>query len=139
VRESRKLNEYGMASYAGFDFQGSSPPMVTPRGALGQIAADWQQGGVMLYDVPMNTNDMRYHVMLPVEELLPYVKQVYRGDMGTFRGQYRDFIRTGPKQPVYIAVGENAIKVTGNEDLIWFAKKAGLQDLPVFLSYQKQA
>jgi hypothetical protein len=139
VRESKTLKEYGMASYAGFDFdQTQNPAMVTPRGSLAQVASDWQQGGVMLYDVPMNTNDMRYHVMMPVEELWPYISRTYRGDMHTFRGQYESFIRDGPRLPVYVAIGENAIKVTGNEDLVWFAKKSGLKDVPVFISYQKQ-
>jgi len=38
-----------------------------------------------------------------------------------------------------VAIGKNgAVKITGNEDLIWFAKKSGLEEVPVFLSYQRQ-
>ena len=94
----------------------------------------------MAYDAPTNTTDMRYHVMLPVEELLPYMSREYRGDAHDFEGRYQHFIKSGAQAPVYLAIGMNGrIKVTGNEDLLWFAKKSGLSELPVFLSYQKQA
>jgi hypothetical protein len=40
---------------------------------------------------------------------------------------------------VYVAIGMNGrIRITGNEDIVWFAKKAGKKEVPVFLSYQKQ-
>ena len=50
------------------------------------------------------------------------------------------FIKTGPQAPVYLSIGKvnRTAKVTGGEDLIWFAKKAGLKELPVFISYQRQ-
>ena len=78
--------------------------------------------------------------MFPVEELLPFIGGTeYRGDMKDFEGRYRHFIKDGATSPVYLAIGKNGrAKVTGNEDLIWFAKKAGLEELPVFLSYQRQ-
>ena len=128
----------GMAG-AHSSIRGSSPSMLTPRAALGDIAADWQEGGVMAYDVAMDSTDMRYHVMMPVEELLPYISREFRAPMDAFDGMYRNFIENGARAPVYIAIGKNGrIKVTGNEDIIWFAKKSGLQELPVFLSYQNQ-
>ena len=74
-----------------------------------------------------------------VEQLLPYISREFRAPKDAFDGMYQNFIKYGAKAPVYIAVGRNGrIKVTGNEDLIWFAKKSGLQELPVFLSYQNQ-
>ena len=77
--------------------------------------------------------------MMPVEDLLPYTSRVYRGNKMDFDGRYKNFIRTGATYPVYLAIGQNGrAKVTGSEDLIWFAKKAGLKELPVFLSFQKQ-
>jgi len=52
---------------------------------------------------------------------------------------YHQFIKNGATAPVYVALGKNGrVKVTGNEDLVWFAKRSGLEDLPVFLSYQNQ-
>ena len=93
----------------------------------------------MGYDMPVNSTDMRYHVMMPVEELLPYISRYYRGNQNDFVGRYQKFIRDGSEAPVYLAIGKNGrAKITGNEDLVWFAKKSGLEELPVFLSYQKQ-
>ena len=92
-----------------------------------------------MYDVPMNSTDMRYSAMMPVEELLPYMGSNYRGDMNDFTGRYQNFIKNGATAPVYLAIGGNGrAKITGNEDLVWFAQKAGLEELPVFVSYQKQ-
>ena len=56
-----------------------------------------------------------------------------------FDGKYKHFIKSGAQLPVYVALGQNGrVKITGNEDLVWFAKKSGLEELPVFLSYQRQ-
>ena len=155
LSEVTDLQEYGFGSGYGYsNFGGSatslgaqrpdgygSRPMRTPRSTLQSILDDWVEGGVMAYDAPMDSTDMRYHVMMPVEELLPFIGgKEYRGDMKDFEGRYRQFIKTGPTAPAYIAIGMNGrIKVTGNEDIIWFAKKSGLKEIPVFLSYQKQA
>ena len=107
--------------------------------SLQGIVDDWQDGGVMAYDVPTNTNDMRYHVMMPVEELRPYVSRINRDPANRFAEKYRDFIKNGPLQPVYVAIGKNRrVKITGNEDDVWYAVKSGLEELPVFLSYQNQ-
>ena len=60
--------------------------------------------------------------------------------MDAFDGMYRNFIKSGAQYPVYVALGKNGrAKVTGGEDQIWFARKAGLEELPVFFSYQRQA
>jgi hypothetical protein len=77
---------------------------------------------------------------MPVEELASLMSPRYRGDMNDFRGRYERFIKDGPRAPIFLAIGQNGrAKITGNEDLVWFAKKAGLEELPVFISYQKQA
>ena len=143
VRESL-LNEAGIGgglagALGGFRAPMSTRKMVTPRPLLGDIATDWKEGGVMAYDVAMDTTDMRYHVMMPVKELLPYTSREFRAPKDAFDGMYQNFIKNGATAPVFVAVGKNGrIKVTGNEDLIWYAKRSGLQELPVFLSYQSQ-
>ena len=113
--------------------------MVTPRSSLEDALADWVEGSVMAYDVAVNTRDMRYHVMMPIKELLPYISREFRAPADAFDGMYQHFIATGPQLPVFIALGKNGrIKITGNEDMVWFAKRAGLEEVPVFLSYQNQ-
>ena len=134
VRESKKkeLYEFAIPDYA-------SSKMVTPAVSLDGVLEDWVEGGVQIYDVPTNTTDMQYHVMVPVEELWPYASRIYRGTKTDFDGRYKYFIKDGARMPVYVAVGQNGrIKITGNEDYVWFAKKSGLKELPVFFSYQKQ-
>jgi hypothetical protein len=113
--------------------------METPRSSLEDALADWVEGSVMAYDVAVNTRDMRYHVMMPIKELLPYISREFRAPADAFDGMYQHFIATGPQLPVFIALGKNGrIKITGNEDIVWFAKRAGLEEVPVFLSYQNQ-
>ena len=115
------------------------PRMVTPAIALDTVLADWAEGGVQIYDTPMNTNQMQYHVMVSVDELWKYCSRYYRGTKTDFDGRYKNFIRTGPRMPVYVALGQNGrMRITGGEDLVWFAKKSGLKELPVFFSYQRQ-
>ena len=59
--------------------------------------------------------------------------------MDAFDGMYQNFIKNGPSDPVYLAIGKNGrAKITGGEDIVWFAKKSGLKEVPVFFSYQKQ-
>jgi hypothetical protein len=146
VRENKAvMKEYvggslgGLGGNLGAQRSRSTPPLPTPRDTLKGILDDWQQGGVMTYDIPMDTTNMAYHVMLPVEELLPLMGREFRAPMDGFEGMYQNFIKSGAEAPVYVAVGKNGrIKITGNEDLVWFAKKSGLEELPVFLSYQRQ-
>ena len=145
VRECLKEYTYGnlggVASNLGSQTKsgGVTRKITTPRMTLDDIVQDWASAGVMGYDMPTNSTDMSYHVMMPVEELLPYISRYYRGDKNDFVGRYQNFIKDGSTAPVYLAIGKNGrAKVTGNEDLIWFAKKSGLEELPVFLSYQKQ-
>jgi len=115
-------------------------PLLTPRQSLGAALEDWMNGGVKLYDTVSDSTDMAYSVMLPTEELWLYASRIYRGDKRDFDGRYKHFISTGPDAPVYVAIGQNGrIKITGNEDIVWFAKKSGLTEIPVFISYQKQA
>ena len=147
VRERKIIEEYGGGSMGGFGgmagglggVRDSYRPSVTPSRSIEQVAADWREGSVRVYDAPMDANNMAYHTMVPVEELLEYMAREFRAPMDAFDGMYQNFIKNGAESPVYVAVGKNGrIKVTGNEDLIWFAKKSGLQELPVFFSYQQQ-
>jgi len=143
VRES-KLNELRGGFGSGYGgtttaYAGTSDPLPTPRLSLQAVAQDWMEGGVQMYDMPTNMADMQYHVMIPVDELWEYGSREYRGDANTFHAGYENFIKYGAKLPVYVAVGQNGrIRITGNEDLVWFAKKSGLKELPAFISYQKQ-
>ena len=116
-----------------------SPPRATPTPTIDELIADWSEGGVQMYDHPTDTTNMAYHVMMPVSELWPYCATYYRGDQASFDGNYQDFIKNGAQNPVYLAIGKNGrAKVTGNEDIVWFAKKSGLEEVPVFISYQRQ-
>ena len=119
--------------------QTPSPTRPTPTPTIDDLIADWAEGGVQLYDAPTDTTNMAYHVMMPVSELWQYASTYYRGDKPMFDGQYQAFIKDGATAPVYLAVGKNGLaKITGNEDIVWYAKKAGLQEVPVFISYQRQ-
>jgi hypothetical protein len=130
----------GVAGLLGSAGRPDSVALPTPRPALQKMIDDWSEGGVQLYDTPMNTTDMRYSVMMPVDELTTLMNRTYRGDMNDFYGRYQNFIRDGAMNPVYLAIGQNGrAKITGGEDLVWFAKESGLEELPVFISYQKQA
>ena len=114
--------------------------METPRSSLEDALRDWVEGSVMAYDVAINTHDMRYTVMIPVKELWPYIGREFRAPMDGFNGMYQNFIKNGAQAPVYLALGKNGrIKITGNEDIVWFAKRAGQEEVPVFISYQQQA
>jgi len=111
----------------------------TPALTIGSVLQDWMEGAVQAYDTPMNTQNMAYHVMVPVEELWDLCNRYYRSGEYDFDTRYQDFIKNGPMQPVFVAVGRNGrVKLTGNEDAVWFAKKSGLKELPVFFSYQRQ-
>jgi hypothetical protein len=152
VREAMEnaINEAGfggMAGALGSVRTQNTRTMRTPRVALDDIAADWAEGGVISHDAPMDSTNMRYHVMMPVSELWDICGRsetkgsspVFRAPKDGFDGMYQNFIKNGANAPVYIAVGKNGrVKITGNEDLIWYAKESGLQELPVFLSYQRQ-
>ena len=148
VRETKVMQEYlaeqaggfgGLAGALGSQRSNISNRRTTPRPPVQSMIDDWAEGGVMAYDAPTDSTDMRYHTMMAVEDLLPYMSRVYRGNKMDFDGRYKNFIRTGATHPVYLAIGQNGrAKVTGSEDLIWFAKKSGLAELPVFLSFQKQ-
>ena len=111
----------------------------TPRISIEDVAADWAQGGVMDYDTPMSADYMRYHVMMPVEELRPFMSREFRKPMDGFEIGYQNFIERGPQQAVILAIGRNGrVKITGNEDDVWYAIESGLEELPVYFSYQNQ-
>lgn len=115
--------------------------MNTPRSSLQDVLDDWAEGGVKLYDEMAPNDHMAYHVMYPVEELInaDLMSRTFRAPMDAFDGMYQNFIKNGPNAPVYIALGQNGrAKITGNEDIVWFAKRAGLKEVPVFFSYQRQ-
>jgi hypothetical protein len=153
LSEISSLQEYGFGSAEGSGISnfggvvgqlgsqryGRARAMPTPRPFIQSLIDDWSEG-VMGYDAPTDSTDMAYHVMFPIDELLPFISdKEYRGDKKDFDGRYQMFIRNGPTEPVYLAIGQNnAAKVTGGEDMIWFAKKSGLKEVPVFISYQRQ-
>ena len=116
----------------------------TPTPTLQGVLEDWVEAGVQIYDMPSETNNMAYHSMVPVQEFFdhdpPLVSREFRAPKDAYDGLYQNFIKSGPQAPVYVAVGKNGrIKVTGGEDILWFAKQAGLEEVPVFYSYQRQA
>jgi hypothetical protein len=112
--------------------------MRTPRATVQQTLADWVQGGVM-YDMPMHTNLSSYHVMVPVEELEPFMNREPRKHGHHFDAGYENFIANGPLQPIYLAIGKNGrAKITGNEYDLRYALKAGVKEVPLFFSYQRQ-
>jgi hypothetical protein len=139
VRESSRINEWGLGGGAiGPTRNSPHGLMTTPRMCIEDIIKDWEEG-VKAFDVPVNTNDMSYHVMMPLSELEPFMARIYRADKITFDGHYKQFIEKGPTLPVYLAIGRGGrVKVTGNEDLLWFAKRSGLEEVPVFISFQNQ-
>jgi len=116
--------------------------MTTPRPALQDALEDWMIGNTQAYDMAVNTQDMRYTVMMPVKELWPYCSREFRAPADAFEGMYQHYIANGAQAPVYLALGKNGrIKITGNEDIVWFAKRAAGEEaeVPVFISYQQQA
>ena len=138
VRESFGGGSVGMAPQN----QSALGVMKTPRAGLEDALADWMEGGVKVYDVAVNTLNMRYNVMMPVAELWPYCSREFRAPADAFEGMYQNYIANGPQAPVFVAIGKNGmIKITGNEDIVWFAKRAsGAEaEVPVFISYQQQA
>jgi hypothetical protein len=85
---------------------------------------------------------MRYNVMMPIDELWPYCSREFRAPADAFEGMYQNYIANGPQAPVFVAIGKNGVvKITGNEDIVWFAKRASgpEAEVPVFISYQQQA
>jgi len=115
-----------------------SPGRTTPRPAIQALIDDWVEGGVM-YDQPTNINLTRYSVMMPVEDLKHLCGREARKHGHHFDAGYQNFIQNGPRDPIYLAIGKNGrAKITGNEDDLRYAIKAGVEELPVFISYQRQ-
>tara|TARA_R110001599_G_C11764271_1_gene610605 strand:- start:40 stop:486 length:447 start_codon:yes stop_codon:yes gene_type:complete len=148
VRETLRESGFGVSNMGGVagDLGAirshSGTTMRTPTPSIQDIVADWVEGGVRMYDAPAQNNLMRYHVMMPVQELIDsdLLNRTFRAPKDAYDGMYQNFIANGPQMPVYIAVGQNGrAKITGGEDIVWFAKESGLQEVPVFFSYQRQA
>lgn len=115
-----------------------SPGRTTPAPTIQSLIDDWVQGGVM-YDAPTNINLTRYSVMMPVSELEHLCGREARKHGHHFDAGYEKFIENGPRDPIYIAIGKNGrAKITGNEDDLRYAIKAGVEEVPVFISYQRQ-
>ena len=115
-----------------------SPGRVTPSPRIQQVLDDWMQGGVM-YDSPMLNNMSRESVMIPVEDIKHLLSRNPRKHGDHFEAGYQNFIKIGPRDPIYIAVGKNGrVKITGNEDDLRYAIKAGVEEVPVYFSYQTQ-
>ena len=115
-----------------------SPGRTTPRPTIQGLIDDWVEGGVM-YDAPTNINLTRYSVMMPVEDLKHLCGREARKHGHHFDAGYEYFIQNGPRDPIYLAIGKNGrAKITGNEDDLRYAIKAGVEEVPVFISYQRQ-
>lgn len=140
VNEKKQLKEYAINDYAQNAVpRKSSRKMPTPRNSIQNMVDDYSASGQQVYDMPVRTNNMAYHVMVPVEELMMYMPRYYRGDRMKYETSYQDFIANGPKIPVFVAIGANGrAKITGNEDIVFFAIEAGVAEVPVFFSYQRQ-
>ena len=115
-----------------------SPGRTTPLPSVQNLIDDWVEGGVM-YDQPTNHNLTRYSVMMPVEDLKHLCGREARKHGHHFDAGYENFIQNGPRDPIYLAIGKNGrAKITGNEDDLRYAIKAGVEEVPVFISYQRQ-
>ncbi len=129
----QRLEEY----YAAFS-QRPSAPRTTPRPTIQGLIDDWVEGGVM-YDQPTNINLTRYSVMMPVADLEHLCGREARKHGHHFDAGYENFVKNGPRDPIYLAIGKNGrAKITGNEDDLRYAIKAGVEEVPVFISYQRQ-
>ena len=118
--------------------QRPSTPRTTPRPTIQGLIDDWVEGGVM-YDQPTNINLTRYSVMMPVADLEHLCSRHQRKHGHHFDAGYENFIQNGPRDPIYLAIGKNGrAKITGNEDDLRYAIKAGVEEVPVFISYQRQ-
>ena len=93
LSEIDTLQEYGfgggVVSNLGAQRYTSGHKMATPDHNCRTILDDWVEGGVMAYDAPTNTTDMRYHVMLPVEELFPYMSRGVSRRRSRVQGRYQ--------------------------------------------------
>ena len=115
-----------------------SPGRTTPLPSIQSLIDDWVEGGVM-YDQPTNHNLTRYSVMMPVADLEDLMCRQPRKHGHHFDAGYQKFIENGPRDPIYLAIGKNGrAKITGNEDDLRYAIKAGVEEVPVFISYQRQ-
>ena len=129
----QRLEEY----YAAFS-QRQTPGRTTPTPSIQGLIDDWVEGGVM-YDAPTNINLTRYSVMMPVADLEGLLCREPRKHGHHFDAGYKKFIENGPRDPIYLAIGKNGrAKITGNEDDLRYAIKAGVEEVPVFISYQRQ-
>ena len=115
-----------------------SPGRTTPAPSIQGLIDDWVEGGVM-YDQPTNLNLTRYSMMMPVTDLEGLMCREPRKHGHHFDAGYQNFIENGPRDPIYLAIGKNGrAKITGNEDDLRYAIKAGVEEVPVFISYQRQ-
>ena len=115
-----------------------SPGRTTPLPSIQNLIDDWVEGGVM-YDQPTSHNLTRYSVMMPVEDLKHLCGREPRKHGHHFDAGYQNFIQNGTRDPIYLAIGKNGrAKITGNEDDLRYAIKAGVEEVPVFISYQRQ-
>jgi len=123
----------------------ATAPMPTPRLSLQEILKDWVDYGVMAYDAPMTANYMTYHTMVPISEFEPFIKRMTRAPQDAYIADemYHSFIEDGPTKPVFVVFGKNGetgvIKITANQEIILFAKRSGLEEVPALFSFQRQA
>lgn len=117
-------------------------PFPTPSISLQHILEDWMQWGVMDYDQLQTANHMNYHTMVPVSEFEPWMERWNRAPQDGFikNEMYKSFIANGPTQAVVVAFGKNGvIKILANQEVVIFAKQAGLEEVPAIFQFQRQA
>ena len=116
-------------------------PLPTPRISLQNILKDWMMG-VMDYDQLQSANHMTYHTMVPISEFKPWMDRWDRAPQDAYikNEMYKSFIANGPTQAVVVAFGKNGvIKILANQEVVIFAKEAGLEEVPAIFQFQRQA
>ena len=98
--------------------------------------------GVMDYDQLQSANHMTYHTMVPISEFKPWMDRWDRAPQDAYikNEMYKSFIANGPTQAVVVAFGKNGvIKILANQEVVIFAKEAGLEEVPAIFQFQRQA
>ena len=116
------------------------PLHVTPRPQIEDVIGAWAASGEAIYDVPYHTANMGYHSMVGVDELWKYcTSPFYRNTKRDFDHVRSNLIKSGPLEPIMLAIGKNGrAKITHGIDTVFAAKDIGLEELPVIFNYQKQ-
>ena len=140
---NNKISSFNVVEEGNLDFshmpRRSSYTMVTPKQTIEQVISGWVDNSKEYSEAPVNVNNMRYHVMYNWKDLVPYMKSKrFDGDKESFNNMYQDFIASGVSSPVLVSIyKDGTAQVVGNEDVIFFARKSGLEEIPVFFNFQE--